>query len=210
MSEVEDPRGTPYERLLEAASRLFYTRGVANVGINEIIARAQVARMTLYHHFAGKDALVQAVLERRAVEREAWLNSADERSDTPEGQLLAVFDLLSEWADTPDFRGCPFINATIELGGQLNSAQGIARDHKDVTRAFLRERAERAGLNDPDSLAQQLLALLDGATVDTLVRGGPEPTIHAHRAAATLIAAARREPAARARPKDAGIVSERA
>lgn len=153
--------------------------------------------MTLYHHFTGKDALVQAVLEQRAVEREAWLATADERADTPEGQLLAVFDLLSEWADAPDFRGCPFINATIELGGQLNAAQSLAREHKDRTIAFLRERAEQAGLNDPDSLAQQLLALLDGATVDALIRGGPGPTIHARRAASTLIAAARRAPSDR-------------
>ena len=205
MTEVEDPRGTPYQRLLDAASRLFYSRGVANVGINEIIARAQVARMTLYHHFTGKDALVQAVLEQRAVERDAWLATSDERSDSPEEQLLAVFDLLAEWADAPDFRGCPFINATIELGGQLNAAQSIAREHKESTTRFLRDRAERAGLNDPDSLAQQLLALIDGATVDALIRGGPEPTIHARRAASTLIAAARR--ASSERPKPTGIGS---
>ncbi len=191
MSEADDTRATPYERLVDAATRLFYARGVANVGINEIIARAQVARMTLYHHFTGKDALVQAVLERRAEELRSWLFSADERAETPEGQLLAVFDLLREWAEAPDFRGCPFINATIELGGQLNSAQGIARDYKETTRNFLRERAERARLSDEESLSQQLLALIDGATVDALITGRAEPVWHAKRAAQTLIEAAR-------------------
>src|SRR5690606_3063913 len=62
------------ERLLDTAARLFYARGVSNVGINEIIARAGVARMTLYHHFPSKDALIKAVLERRTAERDEWLD----------------------------------------------------------------------------------------------------------------------------------------
>ena len=74
MSDKTSDRAAPgaAERLLDTASRLFYTRGVSNVGINEIIARAGVARMTLYHHFPSKDALIKAVLERRREERDAW------------------------------------------------------------------------------------------------------------------------------------------
>src|SRR5690554_8178012 len=99
--------GTPSaaERLLDVASRLFYTRGVPNVGINEIIARAGVARMTLYHHFPSKDDLVKAVLERRREERAAWLARADAAAEAPPGRGLAVFDLLEEWLQAPDYRG---------------------------------------------------------------------------------------------------------
>ncbi|HKI59001.1 MAG TPA: TetR/AcrR family transcriptional regulator [Trueperaceae bacterium] len=190
MSSDEDGRPTPVERLLDAASRLFYARGVANVGINEIIDRAQVARMTLYHHFPSKDALLQAVLERRAEERLAWLKRADERAEAADGRLLAVFDLLREWVESPDYRGCPLVNATIELGGKINPARPIARDyHRDV-RAYLADIARDAGAADAEVLAWQLQLLLDGAAVEALVAGNAEPAWHARQAAEKLIAGA--------------------
>ncbi len=190
MSLEEDGRLPPLERLLDAASRLFYARGAANVGINEIIDRAQVARMTLYHHFPSKDALLQAVLERRADERLAWIRRADARAEAPEGRLLAVFDLLREWVESPDYRGCPLINATIELGGKLNPARSIARDYQLEVRRYLAELATGAGATEPEALARQLQLLLDGATVGALVEGGAEPAWHARQAAAVVIAAA--------------------
>src|SRR5690554_7892421 len=120
MSDKTSDRAAPgaAERLLDTASRLFYTRGVSNVGINEIIARAGVARMTLYHHFPSKDALIKAVLERRAAERDTWLEQAPGMATEPLGRMLAVFDLLVDWAAPPDFRGSPLISATYEPGGQ--------------------------------------------------------------------------------------------
>lgn len=192
MSIEEADRLPPLERLLDAASRLFYARGAANVGINEIIDRAQVARMTLYHHFPSKDALLQAVLERRADERLAWIHRADERAEAAEGRLLAVFDLLREWVESPDYRGCPLANATIELGGQLNPARPIARDYQQEVRRYLTDLAQGVGAREPEALARQLQLLLDGATVDALIEGTAEPAWHARQAAATLLSAATR------------------
>lgn len=179
------------ERLLDTAARLFYTRGVSNVGINEIIARAGVARMTLYHHFPSKDALIKAVLERRREERDAWLARADELASDPTERLLAVFDLFLEWARTPDFRGCPLVAATFELGGQLNAARPYAQAHHEVTRRYLSERAREAGLVDPDTVATQLHMLLEGAAVLTLISGNSEAAAQAKGAAASLIVGAR-------------------
>ncbi len=185
MSDQQGP--TAADRLLDAASRLFYTRGVPNVGINEIIARAGVARMTLYHHFPSKDALVKAVLERRKAERSEWLGRALERADTPEGQILAVFELLVEWAETPDFRGCPLVAATVELGGQLNAARPYAQAHQDATASFFAERAAAAGLRDPEELAAELVVLAEGASIASLVRGGSQPAVSAMAAARRLV-----------------------
>ncbi|MFA5550331.1 MAG: TetR/AcrR family transcriptional regulator [Trueperaceae bacterium] len=175
------------ERLLDAAARLFYTRGVPNVGINEIIARAGVARMTFYHHFPSKDDLIKAVLERRRVERAAWLAQADERASTPRGQILAVFDLLSEWFTAPDYRGCPLLAATFELGGQLNAARPYARAHHEAVRAYFAARLEAAGVPDSGALAAQLHLLLEGATVVALVQGGPAAEAAARAAAEALV-----------------------
>lgn len=193
MSDKTSDRAAPgaAERLLDTASRLFYTRGVSNVGINEIIARAGVARMTLYHHFPSKDALIKAVLERRREERDAWLARADDLASDPIERILAVFDLFLEWAKTPDFRGCPLVAATYELGGQLNAARPYAQAHHDVTWRYLSEQARAADLVDPETLATQLHMLLEGAAVLTLIRGNSEAAALAKGAAASLIVGAR-------------------
>jgi len=186
MSEQQGPGAA--DRLLDAAARLFYTRGVSNVGINEIIARAGVARMTLYHHFPSKDALVKAVLERRRNERGEWLERASARSEDPLGQLLAVFEMMVEWSETPDFRGCPLVAATVELGGQLNAARPYAQAHHETTREYFAERARQAGLDRPEQLAEELLVLIEGASIASLVRGGSQPARAALEAARRLIA----------------------
>lgn len=178
------------ERLLDAAARLFYTRGIPNVGINEIIARAGVARMTLYHHFPSKDALVKAVLERRLTERQAWLQRADDLADEPEGRVMAVFDLLAQWFETPDYRGSPLVSATFELGGQLNAARQYARAYQEALREFFAARLTAAGYGNPGQLAAQLQLLVDGACVAALVGGDAAPAQEARGAAQQLLTSA--------------------
>ncbi|MDT7802017.1 MAG: hypothetical protein QOI78_5450 [Actinomycetota bacterium] len=61
--EHAEPGGRPSEarsRLLGAAARLFYAEGIHAVGVDRIIAEAEVTRATLYRHFPGKEELVLA------------------------------------------------------------------------------------------------------------------------------------------------------
>ena len=149
--------------------------------------------MTLYHHFPSKDALVKAVLEQRRVERAAWLARADEAAVTPIEQILAVFDLLEAWAQTPDFRGCPLVAASFELGGQFNTALPYARDHVTAVRAYMTERARAASLEDPDRVGAELQLLLEGATVTAHLQGSAAAAGEARRAAQALLERARRQ-----------------
>lgn len=190
MRMSEQTRSGAAERLLDTAARLFYARGVSNVGINEIIARAGVARMTLYHHFPSKDALIKAVLERRMAERDAWLDMAAEMASEPLGRMLAVFDMFVDWAATPDFRGSPLVSATFELGGQLNAARPFAQAHEQKVERYFEAQAVEAGLHDPAGLATQLLMVLEGASVVVLVKGDAKAAELARSAAASLIAGA--------------------
>jgi AcrR family transcriptional regulator len=86
-------------RILETAYELFSRRGVRDVGINEVIERAHVTKATLYHHFALKDDLVVAFLDLREKRwMRGWVQTeARRRADTPEQELLAIFDLYDEW-----------------------------------------------------------------------------------------------------------------
>ena len=116
---------------------------------------------------------------------------ADDLASDPIERILAVFDLFLEWAKTPDFRGCPLVAATYELGGQLNAARPYAQAHHDVTWRYLSEQARAADLVDPETLATQLHMLLEGAAVLTLIRGNSEAAALAKGAAASLIVGAR-------------------
>jgi|SRR5262245_7167793 len=83
------PARSARERILDSAYELFSHRGIRAVGIDEIRERADVAKATLYRHFASKDDLVLAFLDRREqlwtrewVEREARARAADRKANS--------------------------------------------------------------------------------------------------------------------------------
>src|SRR5207253_10168423 len=98
------------ERILDAAYDLFSRRGIRAVGIDAIVEQSGVARMTLYRHFASKDALVLAFLERREQRwTKDWLQRAvEQRASDPRQRLLAIFDVFDDWFHQADFEGCAF------------------------------------------------------------------------------------------------------
>src|SRR6478672_7886720 len=94
------------DRLLDAASELFYEHGVHTVGIDTIIERAGVAKATLYSAFGSKEELVRAYLQARHASRRATVLAEMEMHDDPRGKLLALFDVLVISVKRPQFRGC--------------------------------------------------------------------------------------------------------
>jgi AcrR family transcriptional regulator len=148
-------------RILDAAEQLFYARGIQAVGMDELRAAAGVSLKRLYQSFSSKEALVTAYLDRRD---ERWMSSL--RTFVGDGGVIEVFAWLVQWFSSEDFRGCAFLNAFGELGGQV--AAPVLR-HKERLYAYLRELAVREGAPDPDLRAEQLLILVDGATVTAML-----------------------------------------
>ena len=155
------------ERILSTAYALFTRRGVRAVGIDEIISQSQVAKATMYRHFPTKNDLVLAVLQRR---EELWTFDLIEkqsrlRGNTPEEQLLAIFDVFHDWFQKrEDFDGCSFINVLIEMGATHPAGQASIR-YLDNIRSIVRQRAETAGLHDPESFARSWHILMKGSIV---------------------------------------------
>lgn len=176
------------ERILDAASVSFYREGIRAVGVDSVIADAGVAKATLYRHFPSKDELVLAFLERRDTRWRAWFVEAVERiSPDPAGRPLAVFDALSEWFSSDDFRGCAFLNAAAEIADPAHPARGAVRSHEERLAAHLRTVCEEAGLADPAAAAADLFLLVEGAIVCALVEGTAAPAGRARAAAARLL-----------------------
>src|SRR5216683_3287452 len=126
------------ERILDTAYELFSHRGLRVVGLDTIVSKSGVARMTLYRHFASKDALVLAFLERREQRwTKDWLQRAVERrASDPRERLLAIFDVFDEWFHQTDFEGCAFINVLLEIGDPTHvlhhATRRIPRPHSGV------------------------------------------------------------------------------
>src|SRR5215469_2265749 len=128
----------PDERLLETAYEPFTARGVRDVGVDELVEKAGVAKATLYRHFASKDELILAFLRLR---EERWtmgwlLESVRERGGTPEEQLFTFFDLCDEWFQRLEYEGCPFIKVLLEMGPD-HPAGAACIEHLATIRAFL-------------------------------------------------------------------------
>ncbi|QIY68898.1 TetR/AcrR family transcriptional regulator [Streptomyces sp. RLB1-33] len=151
------------ERLLEAAATLTYRDGVS-IGIDAVCKAAGVSKRSLYQLFESKDELLAASLEERSSAFVATLLPAADDGRSPRERILHVFDQLEEQAGTPDFQGCRYLAAQIELKGQSHPASRVAHRVKANLTAFFRAEAEQGGASDPDLLARQLILVFDGAS----------------------------------------------
>jgi AcrR family transcriptional regulator len=175
------------ERILDTAYELFSRRAIRDVGIDEVIDQAGVAKATLYRHFPSKDELVIAFLERREERWTlAWVEAeARRRGATPVEQLLAIFELFDEWFHRDDFEACSFINVLLEMGPAHPAGQASVR-HLASIRSVVAHLAEEAALRDPGSFACSWHILMKGSIVSA-TEGDAEAAKRARSMARLLI-----------------------
>jgi AcrR family transcriptional regulator len=179
---------TQREQVLDAADRLYYTRGIQSVGMDALRTEAGVPLKRLYQLFGSKDAVVAEVLRRRSAMWETGLAAAVAAAASPRDRLLAVYDHLAGWFGDADFHGCIFINSFGELGGCSPEVAELVREHKSGFQAYVAELV--AAVGGPPELAAQLAILAEGAQTTAAIAGTPEAAAQARAAAETLIAAA--------------------
>ncbi len=175
------------EKVLRSASDLFYRNGVAATGVDTIVEHAGVSKRTLYNNFGSKDELVAAYLRDRDERWRASLEEITNRYEDPEERLLATFEAYGEWLVGDDYRGCAFINAASEIADPDHPARAVALSHKKGVQEHLASLAAQAGLQEPETLAEELLLLLEGAAVTASMRKSHEPLDTARSAARSLV-----------------------
>jgi AcrR family transcriptional regulator len=184
----------PRDRILTTATELFYSEGIGAVGVNRIIGQADVAPMTLYRQFGGKDALVAATIEQWSIQ---WLHrladAMDRRGDDPSDRFDGLWDELEAWFAEERFRGSFVTNAAAELRGEPDHpAQAKIVQHRQALRQLLEDLAKSAGAHDPAVLAAQLQVLVDGAISAAAVDRTPTAASGARALAKTAMTAAAR------------------
>jgi AcrR family transcriptional regulator len=176
------------ERLLAAASELFYDEGVHTVGIDRVIERAGVAKASLYNTFGSKDALVRAYLEGRHTQQVERITRYIARYSDPREQLLGVFEAQGQLFADPTFRGCAFVSASAESPGEL--VEQATAEYRGWVRTLLTGLAREVGVSAPETLGRALHMIYDGASLSARMDHDPSASVVARAAAETLLDAA--------------------
>ncbi|AWW41633.1 TetR/AcrR family transcriptional regulator [Streptomyces cadmiisoli] len=174
------------ERILQAATELFTAQGVNATGMEQLTTAAHVSKRTLYTHFASKDDLVHAYLTQLRDGRLPPQACQSEPCPDPRGQLLAIFDWEPPTTDGP-LRGCPFLNAAVEVPDPDHPVHQLAAAYKIEFAQRLTDLARQAGACDPEELGEQLALLYDGAACRTMALNSARAGAHARTIAAKLI-----------------------
>jgi len=195
------PGGTVRERLLQAASELFYDEGVHTVGIDRVLARAGVAKASLYSAFGSKDELVRAYLEQRDRGVRERVEKRMAGLASPRERILAVFDSLAERVAQGSYHGCPFVRASAEGAPGSNAAREASAVHRAWRRDLLSRLARELGASDPEDTSRQLSLLYDGAATATIMDGDAEAPLAARRAAESVLDAVTAHPKKHTKPR---------
>lgn len=159
------------ERLLRAASELFYREGIHSVGVDRILAEAGVTRATFYRHFPSKEDLVEAYLGVEDAHIRAAFAAAEASGAPPEQLVELVIDGLADDVARHHTRGCPFINAAAEYPEASSPVRQAVGAHREWFRGELEAVLHAAGVPDAAQAAAQLVLLRDAAMVGGYLDG---------------------------------------
>jgi len=183
-------RPTKRDELVQKALQAFYRNGFNATGMDKLVAETGISKTSMYKHFRTKEDLILAVLRLRDEQFRNWLyRRMEELADTPQQQLIAMFDALEEWFAEAGYKGCMFIKASSEFQDASHPIHKQSAEHKRMLESHIIELAEKSGLAEPGKLARQLLLLKEGSIVTAHLGHTDNPAQDAKAAALQLLSA---------------------
>ena len=168
-------------RIVDAACRLFYDRGVTATGLSEVTAASRTGKGQLYHYFRDKPDLVLAVVDAQV----------DRTLQLQQGLLERMTDAddLRAWAEQAvrahsDGRParCPLGALVVEVADHDDALRqaldgGFTRWRSALAAgiATLQEHGIARGDREPEDLAEILLCAYEGGVLMSEVRGTTRP-----------------------------------
>jgi AcrR family transcriptional regulator len=192
ITAMTSPSNPTRERIISAASALFYNEGIRGVSVDAVAAKAGLTKRTLYYHFRSKDDLVAAYLDARDQPNLAlfkkWFTETE--GGLP-AKVEAIFRNIARSARHPKWKGCGFLRTSAELANLPgHPAIKIGAAHKKKFEDWLRAAFEAEGIDHALPLARQILLLLDGSFAVVLLHRDPSYMETAGQAAFSLTEAA--------------------
>jgi AcrR family transcriptional regulator len=187
---LEETIAPPRARILKAARELFYRHGIHTVGVDAIAEAAGTNKTTLYRHFESKDELIAECLRELGREFEtAWAEIEQAHVGKPKDQLLAWLRFIAGFKVGATERGCAFANAAVELPDSNHPARRVIEECKSRYHELIIELCRKAGLRDPELLADELFLLGEGARLSSQSLGPNGPAQRLIEMYQTLVAA---------------------
>jgi AcrR family transcriptional regulator len=152
---------TARDRILRAARRLFYERGVHDVGMSEIVEAAGTGKNVLYRHFPGKDELVRAYLQEFAQVLDARTDAALAGLAADEA-LVALARHVAGLVSHRSYRGCPFRNYLRETRDTRHPAGRFALGQVRALRRQVERHCRALPVDEPEVLAERVWVVLEG------------------------------------------------
>ncbi|KLU11382.1 TetR/AcrR family transcriptional regulator [Kocuria sp. SM24M-10] len=181
------------DRLLQAADRVLFDRGIRTTPVDELLREAEVSAATLYAHFGSKDALVAETLRGRLADWRAVWDQHIVAADDDMARLLAVFDALVSYRGDQRHpsRWCAFLAAATELPEAPDEiTEVLAADTALLADRLLHLSRPLAG-DRAQELADEVLVAYSGALA-AFLRGSPRSPIEVGRRLARSAAEAHR------------------
>lgn len=150
-------------RLLSTASQIFYADGIHSVGVDRIIAEANVTRATFYRHFPSKTDLVVAYLQEVHELDRAAVTAAITANATAAGSLVAIAGSIAARIQSPGFRGCAFLNAAAEFPDSDHPVHQQIIAHRQWFLDTLTTLMAQVAEDTSDAAARHFVMLRDGA-----------------------------------------------
>lgn len=147
------------DRLLESARVMFHHHGMTGTTLAEIAEHARIPPGNVYYHFRTKDALIEAVVERRADELRAQFEAASLDPEPLERLRMLIRDARRNRMELTE-HGCPFSALGRDL--QKGSGQGVPRLLK-MYLEFATTQFLVLGAVNPSDLAEEFISALQGS-----------------------------------------------
>ncbi|MQY10028.1 hypothetical protein SRB5_01320 [Streptomyces sp. RB5] len=165
-SESESRPSEARDRLLKTASQVFYAEGIHSVGVDRIIAEAQVTRATFYRHFPSKDSLIVAYLTEADLAIRGQAEAAVAAGRPAADALRAIAQGIAQGIRSPGFRGCAFLNAVAEYPDSDHPVHQTVLVHRqwflDTITGLLAQVREQGA----DAAARHFVMMRDGAMAE--------------------------------------------
>jgi AcrR family transcriptional regulator len=177
--------------ILDRAVPLASLRGLNGLTIGDLAAELGMSKSGLYAHFGSKEALQLALIDRvfSAFEREVAA-PALARPDGPE-QLRALLDGWVAWSCAEGHPGgCPMLAAVMDADAEPGAVRDRLAEGWGLWRKTVRRAAERAGVADPEAVAQAIFGLYLEQHVQHWLMGDKTAPDAARRALAERLQAA--------------------
>jgi AcrR family transcriptional regulator len=157
------PSDSTRNKIIETADRFFYEQGFEATSFADIAQACGLSRGNFYYYFKTKDAILEAVIARRAAFTEDLLLRWQAAANTPAERIRHFIHMLIANQTQIMAYGCPVGTLCSELSKLSHPAQSGACGLFTLFRLWLRQQFEYLGRrDDANALAMHLLARSQG------------------------------------------------